>query len=91
MLSDTPDFRYTQLGQPDNAVAGIWDASGYLPESVPSFWAVYFAVENADEAIAKALELGAQLVSPAEDTPFGRIGTLADPTGANFKISQALS
>jgi uncharacterized protein len=30
--------------------------------------------------------MGAQVIHAAEDTPFGRLATLADPTGAMFKI-----
>ena len=36
VLSDTPEFRYTTLGAGDAAKAGILDASGFLPEGVPS-------------------------------------------------------
>ncbi|WP_434615203.1 hypothetical protein [Arthrobacter sp. A5] len=32
--------------------------------------------------------MGGQLIQPAENTPFGRLATLADPTGAMFKIDQ---
>ncbi|WP_427004758.1 VOC family protein [Pseudarthrobacter sp. H2] len=90
VLSDTPEFRYTTLGAGDAAKAGILDASGFLPEGVPSNWIVYFGVENADAAIAKAVELGGSVVRPPEDTPYGRNATLTDPTGAIFMISQEL-
>jgi uncharacterized protein len=90
VLSDTPEFRYTSLGAGDAAKAGIFDASGVLPEGVPSNWQVYFGVENADAAIAKAVELGGTVVRPAEDTPYGRNATLTDSTGAIFMISQEL-
>jgi predicted enzyme related to lactoylglutathione lyase len=90
VLSDTPEFRYTSLGAGDAAKAGIFDASGVLPVGVPSNWQVYFGVENADAAIAKAVELGGTVVRPAEDTPYGRNATLTDSTGAIFMISQEL-
>jgi predicted enzyme related to lactoylglutathione lyase len=88
VMSDTPEFRYTTLGAGDQAQAGIMDASAFLPEGAPAHWRIYFGVEDADAAIAKALGLGAQVITPAEDTPFGRIATLADPTGAMFLIAQ---
>jgi len=28
------------------------------------------------------------MAHPAEDTPFGRLGTIADPTGSVFKLVQ---
>lgn len=86
VMSDTPEFRYTTLGAGDAAKAGIMDASAYLPAEVPSNWQVYFAVEDADASIEKAVALGAQVVDGPDDTPFGRLATLADPTGALFKI-----
>jgi predicted enzyme related to lactoylglutathione lyase len=86
VMSDTPQFRYTTLGAGDAAKAGIMDASGYLPAEVPSNWQVYFAVEDADASAEKAVSMGAQVIHAPEDTPFGRLATLADPTGAMFKI-----
>ena len=88
-LSDTPEFRYsTYSADGEEQLAGIMDSSGFLPEGVPSHWAVYISVEDADAAVAKALELGAAVVQPAEDTPYGRLAGLTDPTGANFKLLQ---
>lgn len=86
VMSDSPEFRYTTLGAGDDAKAGIMDASGILPQQVPSLWTVYFAVEDTDAVVEKALELGAVVTRPAEDTPFGRMAVLTDPTGAEFKI-----
>ncbi|MFI2566164.1 VOC family protein [Paenarthrobacter sp. NPDC018779] len=90
VMSDTPEFRYTTLGAGDNAKAGIMDAAGFLPEQVPSMWSVYFAVEDTDATVEQALGLGATVVQAAEDTPFGRLATLSDPTGATFKVIQDL-
>lgn len=88
VMSDTPEFRYTTLGAGREAKAGIMDASDYLPADVPSNWQIYFAVENADASIEKAVGMGATLVDGPDDTPFGLLATLADPTGAMFKIVQ---
>ena len=85
-VSDTDDFRYTTLGEGDDQAAGIMDASAFLPEGVPSLWAVYFRTADADADIATAVELGATVVEPAEDTPYGRLAGLNDPTGAYFKL-----
>lgn len=86
VMSDTPEFRYTTLGAGDSAKAGIMDASGYLPAEVPSHWQIYFNVEDADASIEKAVALGATVLEGPEDSPFGRLASLADPTGAMFKI-----
>lgn len=86
VMSDTPEFRYATLGAGDDAKAGIMDASGYLPAEVSSNWQVYFAVEDTDAAIEKAVAMGASVIDAPDDTPFGRLATLADPAGARFKV-----
>jgi predicted enzyme related to lactoylglutathione lyase len=86
VMGDTDDFRYTTLGEGENQLAGIMDATISLPESVPAHWAVYFAVTDTDATVDRAVELGATVVSPAMDTPYGRLATLADPTGAGFRL-----
>ncbi|MGW6174221.1 VOC family protein [Arthrobacter sp. NPDC055138] len=88
VMSDTDDFRYTTLGSGENATAGIMDATAWLPEGVPAHWRVYFTVENTDATVEKATALGGSVVQPAEDTPFGRMATLTDPTGATFLVAQ---
>ncbi|MFD5278634.1 VOC family protein [Pseudarthrobacter sp. NPDC058362] len=86
VMSDTEEFRYTTLGAGNEAKAGIMDASGYLSDDVPSHWQVYFNVENTDDSIERAVALGATVLDGPEDSPFGRVASLADPTGATFKI-----
>jgi predicted enzyme related to lactoylglutathione lyase len=86
VLSDSPEFRYTTLGAGDDAKAGIMDAADFLPAGAPANWQVYFAVEDTDAAIEKAVAMGAHVVDSPDDSPFGRLATLADPTGAVFKI-----
>ncbi|MDQ1595799.1 MAG: uncharacterized protein QOH40_2355, partial [Arthrobacter pascens] len=49
-------------------------------------WQVYFAVGDADASIDKAVSMGGALVDGPDDTPFGRLATLTDPSGAMFKI-----
>jgi predicted enzyme related to lactoylglutathione lyase len=86
VASDTPEFRYTTLNEGDEQLAGIMDASGFLPEGVPATWSVYFGVDDTDAALAKVVELGGSIVMPGEDTPYGRLAQAADPTGALFKL-----
>jgi predicted enzyme related to lactoylglutathione lyase len=85
-VSDVPEFRYTTLGEGDGQLAGIMDASSFLPDGVPAHWSIYFGVDDTDAALAKIVELGGSIVQPAEDTPYGRLATAADPTGALFKL-----
>lgn len=86
VASDTPDFRYTVQKDGENWLAGIIDASGFLPDGVPAHWQVYFGVDDTDATLDKAVELGGSILRPAEDTPYGRIAHVADPTGTAFKL-----
>jgi predicted enzyme related to lactoylglutathione lyase len=85
-LHDTDEFRYTTANDGETQLAGVMDAAAFLPESVPSHWSVYVAVDDADAALAKVVELGGSIEQPAEDTPYGRLATAADPMGARFKL-----
>jgi len=86
VAGDSPEFRYTTLGEGDAVMAGIMDAGAFLPDGIPAHWAVYFGVDDTDAALVKIAELGGSTVLPAEDTPYGRLATAADPTGAFFKL-----
>ncbi|MGI8809327.1 MAG: VOC family protein [Acidimicrobiales bacterium] len=85
-MGDTPDFRYTVAVDGEEQLAGVMDASGFLPQGVPNHWSVYFAADDADAMLAQVVALGGTVDTPAEDTPYGRLATAADPTGARFKI-----
>jgi uncharacterized protein len=87
-MSDSPELRYTTHGEGQDGHAGIYDASGSLPEDAPAHWTVYFEVEDADATAAQAQELGGTLVHGPEDTPYGRLATLLDPTGTRFMLMQ---
>jgi uncharacterized protein len=86
VMSDTPEFRYTTLGEGTEALAGIMDAESMLPEGASSRWVVYLAVADADATVAAASGLGGAVVDPPVDTPYGRMATLTDRTGAAFKV-----
>jgi uncharacterized protein len=62
------------------------DASGLLPQGAPSFWSVYWEVGDIDAAAGKIEALGGSVTSAPEDTPYGRLATVKDPAGAEFKL-----
>jgi len=88
VMSDTSEFRYTTLKQGDDWLAGIMDASSFLPDGVPTHWSVYFGAADTDAALARVVDLGGSIVTAAQDTPYGRLATAADLTGAHFKLVQ---
>lgn len=86
VVGDSDEFRYAVLDIAPGENAGVMDAAAFLPEGVPSHWSVYFAVDDVDEAVEHAIELGGAQVMPAEDTPYGRLAVLTDVTGTVFKL-----
>jgi uncharacterized protein len=85
VMADAPEFRYTTLGLDENARAGVMDASGFLGDQ-PARWQFYLQVPDTDEAVAKAVSIGGEVVRPAEDTPYGRMATLLDPAGVQLCV-----
>ena len=90
-MSDEPDFRYSTLGEGDQARAGIMDASGFLDEAVPSLWQFYLGCDDVDATAARLVDLGGRELNPLHDTPFGRIGGYLDATGALICLSSIRS
>lgn len=52
----------------------------------PPQWVIYFLVENTDETAATIVEHGGKIMGPIDDSPFGRLAAVMDPSGASFKI-----
>lgn len=88
-VSDTPEFRYSTMVDGEDWLAGIMDASNTLGEGIAPHWTVYFGVEDTDAALATLVELGGTVVTPAEDTPYGRLAAVTDPLGAHFSLVAA--
>jgi hypothetical protein len=88
VVADSDEFRYATMRNPsgEGELAGIMDASGFLPEGVPSHWSVYWGVDDADATVAKVKALGGSVVTDATDTPYGRLAAVTDPAGAQFKL-----
>ena len=80
---ELPDGMYWVARHGDSIVAGIGGAdTAAVPETVPS-WFPFIEVDDVDARLARAVELGATILRPAEDVPMvGRVAVLRDPTGA---------
>ncbi len=87
-VGDTDEFRYTVMQNPegDGELAGIMDAGAWLPEGVPAHWSIYWEVDDAAATIDRVKALGGSVVMDVEATPYGRLATVADPAGAQFKL-----
>jgi predicted enzyme related to lactoylglutathione lyase len=87
-VGDSDEFRYTTMRNPNGGedLAGIMDAKAFLPEGVPSHWSVYWEVDDPDAIVSRVKALGGSVVMDATDTPYGRLATVTDPAGAQFKL-----
>ncbi len=85
---DSDEFRYTTMRDPsgEGELAGIMDASAFLPEGVPAHWSTYWEVEDMGDTVAKVKALGGSVVVEDTNTPYGRLATVTDPAGAHFKL-----
>ena len=79
-------FRYAMLMVDGSEVGGIGQYPPETPAETPAAWSVYFAVDNTDAAVAAAVERGGKVVQPIRDSPYGRIGVVADNQGAVFSL-----
>jgi uncharacterized protein len=84
---DTPAVEYWTLYHGSKPAGGAMQMPEHL-NAQPPHWNVYFAVRDADASVAQVAALGGKIVSPAFDTPFGRVAFVADPFEAAFCLLQ---
>jgi hypothetical protein len=77
---------YTEFQLDGESIAGAWEMNPMVPAHVPSYWQVYFSVDDVDAAYAKSIELGAQEMLGPQDFPGGRFAIVSDPQGASFGL-----
>jgi uncharacterized protein len=77
---------YTEFQLDGQSVAGAWEMNAMVPAQVPSYWQVYFDVDDVDAAYKKALDAGAHEMLPPQDFPGGRFAIVGDPQGASFGL-----
>jgi len=74
---------YTMLRKNGKDAAALSSAQ----EGMPTFWNTYVTVESADDAAAKAGELGGTVIAePFDVMDAGRMAVIQDPTGAMFCV-----
>lgn len=77
---------YIEFSVGDKHVGGLMAKPPTMPAEVPSYWGVYFQVEDADAALARITELGGTSMMGPMDIQPGRFAVAADPTGAVFNL-----
>jgi predicted enzyme related to lactoylglutathione lyase len=81
-----PSMPYTEVLVGDESVAGMMPRPESMPAEVPSYWGIYFAVDNTDATIGKVAELGGSTIVEPMDVPPGRFATCVDSQGAVFSV-----
>jgi uncharacterized protein len=86
-VSDADEFRYSTAIFDGVALLGVMDGTRDLPEGVPSNWFYFLGAEDVDKTVQLVKDDGGTVIRDAEDTPYGRLAAVADPTGAGFNLS----
>lgn len=87
VVSDYDEFRYSTANFNGEALVGIMDGTGCMPVDAPSSWSFFLGSDDVDKTVALVEENGGSVIRDAEDTPYGRLAAVADPTGAVFNLS----
>ncbi|RAP35411.1 glyoxalase [Legionella quinlivanii] len=86
----TGDMVYNFIKIPgSDDLGGIWGIPKDRQNEIPPHWMGYILVEDLEDKLEKATELGATVKMPV--TPVGEIGyfaILVDPTGAHIALWQ---
>ncbi|MEA2536123.1 MAG: uncharacterized protein QOF11_357 [Chloroflexota bacterium] len=77
---------YTEFQIEGQSVGGAMEMNPMVPAQVPSYWMVYFGVDDVDRAYRKALDAGAREMVAPQDFPGGRFAIVSDPQGAVFGL-----
>jgi uncharacterized protein len=79
-----PPYIEFQLG--GASIAGGMEMNPMVPAEVPSYWTVYFNVDDVDRSFKEATEAGGQEMMAPQDFPGGRFAIVSDPQGAMFGL-----
>jgi uncharacterized protein len=77
---------YTEFKKDGESIAGAMEMNPMVPKEVPSYWTVYFAVDDVDKGFKKAIDLGGHEMLAPTDYPGGRFAIVSDPQGAVFGV-----
>ena len=79
-------LEYTEFEHDGQSIAGALEMDPQISAETPSYWLVYFTVDDVDARFERAIALGgSELVAP-QDMPGGRFAIVSDPQGAAFGI-----
>ncbi len=85
-IGDGSTFDYTVWSIGGRQVAGRMKMGDDAPAGAQPSWAIYFSVNDADEAVRRATEAGGAVQFGPENSPYGRFAAISDPFGAVFNV-----
>jgi predicted enzyme related to lactoylglutathione lyase len=77
---------YTEFQLDGASIAGGMEMSPMVPAEVPSYWLLYFGVDDVDAACRRATATGATEIMAPQDFAGGRFAIIRDPQGAPFGL-----
>lgn len=77
---------YTEFQLSGESIAGGMAMNPMVPAEVPSYWLIYFGVEDVDQTFKKATDSGGHEMLAPQDFPGGRLAIVSDPQGASFGL-----
>ena len=77
---------YTQFQLGDEQLAGAFEMSDEMPAGVPSFWSIYFDVDDVDATARAVTENGGTITVQPQSYFGGRFAIVVDPQGASFGL-----
>ncbi|HEY9263517.1 MAG TPA: VOC family protein, partial [Mycobacterium sp.] len=86
-VSESDEFRYSTATFDGEALLGVMDGTAFIPEGAPSTWTFFLGADDVDKTVQLIVDNGGSVARAAEDTPWGRLAAVADPTGAGFNLS----
>ena len=84
--SEMPGPEYTEFQVNGTSVAGGWEMPEGVRGDAPSYWLIYFLVDDADAVTGRNRELGGETLMEPTDIAPGRFAVLRDPQGAAFAV-----
>jgi uncharacterized protein len=81
------DYKVWSLpNKTEGQVIGRMQEGKDVPPERAGTFQTYFVVSDCDDAVATVRRLGGTVVHAPEDSPFGRMASVADDQGANFAV-----
>ncbi|MGH3583431.1 MAG: VOC family protein, partial [Mycobacterium sp.] len=85
--SDSDEFRYSTALFGGEQLLGVMDGTAFMAAGEPSNWFFFLGADDVDKTQQLIVDHGGAIVRAAEDTPYGRLASVTDPTGAGFNLS----